>query len=79
MGVKGVSILSELPLFDTANEFVTESMHGVDMGFVKKLVGLWLDSKYSENDWYIGLAVQRLNAKLAIIIPPSNITRLTLD
>jgi len=79
MGVKGLSILSELPLFDIVNGFVTDSMHGVDMGVVKQLVGLWLDSKYSESEWYIGLEVQRLNAKLAIIIPPSSITRLTLD
>jgi hypothetical protein len=50
------------------------------MGVVKQLVGLWLDSIYSEIDRYFGLdEVQRWNAKLAIVIPLSNIKRLTLD
>ena len=48
MGVKGLSILSELPFYDIVSGFVTDSMHGVGMGVVKQLVGLWLDSKYSE-------------------------------
>lgn len=50
------------------------------MGVVKQLIGLWLDSIYSEIDRYFGLdEVQRWNAKLAIVIPLSNIKRLTLD
>ena len=44
-GVKGFSILSELPLFDIVSRCVFDILHAVDLGIMHKLEALYFDSK----------------------------------
>jgi hypothetical protein len=74
--VKGPSIFSELPLFNIIDGFAYDSQYGVDLGNMRNLASIWLDSSNSEKDWYIGTKKDEIDARLERFIPPSNLTRL---
>lgn len=72
-GVKGLSALHILPLFDTVDGVVIDYMHCLLEGVGKKLATLWLTP--SANAYYLGRHVQLLNQRLLSIKPPDIVTR----
>ncbi|XP_026016884.1 uncharacterized protein LOC113018025 isoform X1 [Astatotilapia calliptera] len=72
-GVKGMSLLSRLPLFDIVFGFVPEYMHSVLVGVTKQLIGLWLNSENSKKDWYVGQQISQMDSYL--LKPPSEMSR----
>ncbi|MGH0139841.1 UNVERIFIED_CONTAM: hypothetical protein FKN15_009962 [Acipenser sinensis] len=45
-GVKGPSVLYNIPKFDIVENFVPDYMHCVLLGVVRQMMALWLDSQY---------------------------------
>ncbi|XP_008284817.1 uncharacterized protein LOC103360717 isoform X2 [Stegastes partitus] len=74
-GVKGLSLLSVLPLFDIVLGFVPDYMHSVLLGVCKQLVCLWLDPVSSGKDWYVGRHVSQMDSRLLGLKPPSEMRR----
>lgn len=74
-GVKSVSLLSDLPLFDIVFGFVPEYMHSVLLGVTKQLSSLWLDPGNSEKPWYIGQQILQMDLRLHSRKLPSEKTR----
>ena len=52
MGVKGISRLFFLPLFDAIKGMVPETMHSVWIGVVRQVVKLWMT--YTRAPYYLG-------------------------
>lgn len=52
-GVKNISCLIAADSFDMINGFSIDYMHCILLGTVKKLLSLWLDSKYHSKSFYI--------------------------
>lgn len=52
-GVKGYSVLHLLKHFDVIDGNPVDYMHCVLLGVMKKLLGLWLDSRYHCFDWLV--------------------------
>ena len=77
-GVKGFSILSELPLFNIVTGCVFDVLHAVDLGVMRQLDALLFNTRNSECEWYLGKpeTIEILNRKLRNIVPPSNVRRL---
>lgn len=75
-GIKSVSCMVAASQFDLVNGFVIDPMHCVYLGVVKKLVHLWLDSKYHLKPFYISKKNQViLSNRLVKLKPPSEIMR----
>lgn len=74
-GVKGPTVLSLLPSFDICTGFAVEYMHCVLLGVVKTFLGMWFDSKYHEEPWYLGRHLQTIDNRLLTIRPPDYISR----
>ncbi|XP_038556391.1 uncharacterized protein LOC119889661 [Micropterus salmoides] len=74
-GVKGLSLLSILPLFDIVFGFVPDYMHSVLLGVSKQLVTLWLDPVNSMKPWFIGQKISLMDLRLLRLKPPLEITR----
>src|SRR6218665_1246490 len=76
-GVKGVSILLLLPLFNIVSGFVPDYLHCVLLGVVRTFSGLWFDSSNHEQSWYVGQSgVAAVSRKLIALRPPSDVSRL---
>lgn len=73
-GVKGLSLLSILPLFDIVLGFVPEYMHSVLLGVSKQLMSLWLDPVNSNKPWYVGQQISQMDSSLLCLKPPLEIT-----
>lgn len=74
-GVKGVSLLMLLPIFNIITSFPPEYMHCVLLGVVKLFLLTWLNPKNCRKPWYIGTKSQILDKRLSEILPPCEITR----
>lgn len=74
-GVKGVSLLMLLPIFNIIRSFPPEYMHSVLLGVVKLFLSTWFDPKNCRKPWYIGTKSQILDNRLSKILPPCEITR----
>lgn len=74
-GVKGVSLLMLLPVFNIVKSFPPEYMHCVLLGVVKLFLSTWIDPKNCRKPWYIGTKSQLLDNRLLKILPPCEITR----
>lgn len=74
-GVKGLSLLSMLPLFDIVFGFVPEYMHSVVLGMCRQLMSLWLDPVHCKKTWYVGQHISRMDSRLRRLKPPLEITR----
>lgn len=74
-GVKGVSILLLMPMFNIISGFVPDYMHSVLLGVTRQFVSLWLDPQNCMQTWYIGRQIRQLDSKLLQIKPPHEITR----
>ena len=73
---KAPSPLLQLPSFDTVNGVGIDTMHGVYLGVVKQLVGLWFNPKDSGQRQYCGNSVEKVYKRLLEIKPPSVMTRI---
>ncbi|XP_067333535.1 uncharacterized protein [Channa argus] len=74
-GVKGLSLLCMLPLFDIALGFVPEYMHSVLLGVSKQVMSLWMDPVNCMKPWYVGHKISEMDSCLLQLKPPSEITR----
>lgn len=74
-GVKGVSSLMLLPVFNIIRSFPPEYMHCVLLGVVKLFLSNWIDPRNCRKPWYLGTKSQILNNRLSKILPPCEITR----
>lgn len=74
-GVKGYSLLLLLQIFDIIRSFVPDYMHAVLLGVVRAICELWLNSKYSNSPWYIGLRSNEVSQRLMSMKPTSEISR----
>lgn len=74
-GVKGVTLLSTLPVFNIIKSFPPEYMHSLLLGVVKTFLKAWFDSKHHEEEWYLGDKRNLFDEKMREIKPPSEITR----
>lgn len=74
-GVKGLSLLSLLPMFDIVFGFVPDYMHSVLLGVSRQLMSLWLDPVNSQEPWYIGQQISQMDSLLLRLKPPLEITR----
>lgn len=74
-GVKGLSLLSMLPLFDIVFGFVPDYMHSVLIGVSKQLMSLWFDPVNSTKPWYVGQQISEMDSRLLHLKVPSEIAR----
>lgn len=74
-GVKGLSLLSVLPLFDIVFGFVPDYLHSVLMGVSKQLMSLWLNPVNSTKPWYVGNETSQMDSRLLCLKPPIEMTR----
>lgn len=74
-GVKGMSILMLIPVFNIIRSFPPEYMHSMLLGVIKLFVSSWIDSSNAGERWYIGTKIRTLNDHLLTILPPCEITR----
>ncbi|KAL7294968.1 hypothetical protein TKK_0011679 [Trichogramma kaykai] len=74
-GVKGYSVLLEIPMFDIIDSCVVDYMHCVCLGVVKTLIDASLNSKYNERDFYVGNRINEIQERFDNIKPPCEVTR----
>ncbi|XP_040191178.1 uncharacterized protein LOC120924346 isoform X1 [Rana temporaria] len=74
-GVKGVSLLFDLPYFNVIDCVVPEYMHCVLLGVARQLATLWFDTKFHTKDFYLGMQRNEINRRLLQIQPPCNFAR----
>ncbi|XP_061570030.1 uncharacterized protein LOC133423733 [Cololabis saira] len=75
LGVKGPSILCNLPDFNIIDGCVPDYMHSVLLGVVRSIATLWLNPENNQSPWYIGRSIEQIDAILTSIKPPCNISR----
>ena len=66
---------AQLSNFDVVDGVAVDYMHGILLGVCKQLLKLWLDSKFSSEDWYCGSLIGLIDERLLSIKPPNSITR----
>lgn len=74
-GVKGFSILMNVPCFSIVDSFTVDYMHAVLLGVVKTIVDSWFQSCFHLEAWYIGDKIDDVDNVLTEIEPPCEITR----
>ena len=62
-------------MFDVIRGVAPDYMHGVCIGIVKMLVGLWFDVSHRCEKFSIRKFVKNVDNRLALIRPPNLITR----
>ena len=75
VGVKGVCQFAQLSSFDVVDGVAVDYMHGILLGICKQLLKLWIDSAFSDEDWYCGAMISLIDERLLSIKPPNCITR----
>ncbi|XP_072299437.1 uncharacterized protein [Eucyclogobius newberryi] len=78
-GIKGLSFLQELPVFDIVRGFVPEYSHAVLLGVTKQLVFLWLEEKNLTEPWYIGDREDELDSRHLGLRSKITITRVPIS
>lgn len=71
-GIKGVSCLISAKDFDLSNDISIDHMHCVELGVMKKLLHLWLDTKNHKEPFYIKKKNQILLSTRIVEIKPNN-------
>ncbi|XP_043270733.1 uncharacterized protein [Venturia canescens] len=74
-GVKGLSILMFIPLFNIISSFIPDYMHCILLGVVKTLVNALFDSSNNKKKFYIGTRIKEIDDKILRIKPPCEISR----
>ena len=76
-GIKGVSPLVFLPVFDIVDGFVPDYLHCVLLGVVRMFAGLWFDSVNHDKPRYVKQSgASLISENLLSLRPPSDISRL---
>ena len=75
MGVKGPSLLSNLPHFDIIHSMVPDYMHCICLGVVRQMANLWFDTKNHDEPFYMGTQVSSIDSQLLAIKPPCSLSR----
>ncbi|XP_029997055.1 uncharacterized protein LOC115424088 [Sphaeramia orbicularis] len=73
-GVKGHSLLSNIPKFDMVFGFIPEYMHSVLLGVTRQLMSLWLDPSNSAKPWFVGEQISEMDRRLLGLKPPVEIS-----
>ncbi|CAG0896317.1 unnamed protein product [Cyprideis torosa] len=77
MGVKGPSVLTQFPGFDRTKGCTFDVLHTVELGVMRHLCELWLDSSNHERDYYIPPDSKReLDRRILALKVPGSIHRL---
>ena len=76
-GVKGRSIVSEIPLLDLGMCVFPEYMHNVPLGNVLQFTKVWVKVKKGKKDWYLGSQIEDINTFLLQVKPPKNFVQRT--
>lgn len=77
-GIVGPSHFEELIGFNHVEAYVPEYMHSCCLGVFRMFLKLWTDKKYKGEKWYIGHKLNFVNARLAQLKPPYDLSR-TID
>ncbi|KYN06213.1 hypothetical protein ALC62_02846 [Cyphomyrmex costatus] len=75
-GIKGYSIMSEVPLFNIVTSLVPDYMHALLLGVVYAFCEIWFSSEHHQSPWYLGLQENEISNRLQNLMPTSEITRL---
>ena len=75
-GVKGPSVVMEIPYFDVIQGMAVDYMHQAVLGVGRQLLKLWFLSKYHNCLWYIGRKIQEVDLHLMAICPTMEVGRL---
>ncbi|XP_057338511.1 uncharacterized protein LOC130676372 [Microplitis mediator] len=76
-GIKGDSVLSYIPRFDIILGIDVDWMHCVGLGVCRQFAKLWFDSANSDEDFYLGLAIEIVDDLLLSYKPTSDMSRTT--
>ncbi|XP_068685177.1 uncharacterized protein [Montipora foliosa] len=68
-------VCHSLKYLDVVDGIAVDYMHGILLGVTKQLLNLWLDPRFSGEDWYCGTRVSLTDKRLMSIKPPNVITR----
>ncbi|XP_051159327.1 uncharacterized protein LOC127291530 [Leptopilina boulardi] len=74
-GVKGPSVIMQIPIFHIIWSFPPEYLHVVAEGVAELVTDLWFDSKHHEANWYLGKELDEIDKLLLSIKPPTELTR----
>lgn len=75
-GVKGKSIVTNIPFFDRSIDFPPDYMHSVLLGVMLMFLTLWCNSSSHNEDYYLRKEQRDgIDAILESIAPPEDITR----
>lgn len=74
-GVKGTSIVLQLPIFHIIWSFPPEYLHSVAEGVAELVSNLLFDSKHHAADWYLGKEIEEIDNILLSIQAPTELTR----
>ena len=69
-GVKGSSVIGILPTFDPVRGVAVDYMHCVCLGVMRQFVNMWMDTKNSDQPYYIGRCEDEINDRLLAIKSP---------
>lgn len=76
MGIQNVSCMVAASHFDLVQSFAIDAMHCVHLGVMKKLLSLWLDTKYHQKPFHIKKQKQiGLSNRIISLKPVSEMSR----
>lgn len=74
-GIKGDSIISQIPQYDIVWGSPVEYLHQLCHGVVRQLLDCFLDSKHFQSAHYLGNRKEALDARLKQCKPPTELSR----
>lgn len=78
-GVKGPSVMPDLPNFDPLVSYPPEYLHAWLLGVAKTVARAWFKTSNHKKKWYVGHKIDEVNRKLHEIYPPCKVTRCPQD
>jgi Transposase family tnp2 len=75
-GIKGVSPLSKIPIFNVVSGFVVDYMHAICIGLCNQYLEAFLGVQFSKKPWSLRSKIEQADALVMKITPPTEITRL---
>lgn len=74
-GIKGVSVLIQIPKFDIEKCIPIDFMHNVCLGVVKYMTDIWCDTKNNKMAYYLGLKVNNIDRRIVTFRTYTEISR----
>lgn len=75
-GMKGRSVVSNIPHFNMGTGFVPDYLHAILLGVMLMLISLWCSTSNHREDYYLSKTFRdEIDAMLASILPPDTLTR----